>query len=161
MESLFADRKKLKIVTDDPTPARLKSLQGYLRKLLNRNKLSKEEYNTIRPQNAKPARAHGLPKIHKKFYCLPIFRPIIDTTGNTHYSVGKHLSSLLFPLTQNQYTLKDSFDTANRIRAYLLTYTTDQGYRFVSFDVESLFTNVPCHLTEHWKSLNAESTRRH
>ena len=44
-------------------------------------------YDKIRTKFAKLARAQGLPKIHKLFHIVPAFRPIIDTTGKTHYSV--------------------------------------------------------------------------
>ena len=70
----------------------------------------------IRPKNAKPARAHGLPKTHKEFSNIPKFRPIIDTIETTNCLVGKHLTILLNPLTINEYSLKDSFDAANRIK---------------------------------------------
>ena len=116
------------------------------RNLMRRGELDKESYKNIRPRNAKPARAHGLPKIHKAFDRLPKFRPIIDTTGTTHYSVGKFISELLQPLTQNEYTLKDTFDAANRIKA-ISPALFAEGYTFVSFDVESLFTNVPLQRT--------------
>ena len=74
------------------------------------------------------------------------FRPIIDTTGTAHYSVGKFISELLQPLTLNKFTLKDTFDAANRIQAISPTLFAE-GYEFVSFDVESLFTNVPLQRT--------------
>ena len=50
------------------------------------------------------------------------------------------------PLTQNEYTLKDSFEAARRIHSIDMSYF-DQGYEYVSFDVESLFTNVPLNKT--------------
>ena len=100
----------------------------------------------MRPQHAKPARAHGLPKTQKEYEHLPKFRPIIDTTGTTHYNVGKYLTNLLNPLTSNDYSLKDSFDTANRIRT-IPKHLFDEGYVFVSFDVVSLFTHVPLQRT--------------
>ena len=100
----------------------------------------------MRPKNAKPARAHGLPKTHKAFQTVPKFRPIIDTTGSTHYKVGKYLSNLLQPLTINEFTLKDSFDTASKIRDIPKELFTD-GYVYASFDVTSLFTNVPLQRT--------------
>ena len=61
---------------------------------MRRGELDKESYKNIRPRNAKPARAHGLPKIHKAFDRLPKFRPIIDTTGTrTTPSVNSSVSS--------------------------------------------------------------------
>ena len=96
----------------------------------------------MRPKNAKPARASGLPKIHKDFDILPPFRPIIDTTGMSHYLTAQFLANLLKPLTENQFTFKDSFDAARKIDQ-IPKELFDIGYRYVSFDVESLFTNVP------------------
>ncbi|XP_066931458.1 uncharacterized protein [Clytia hemisphaerica] len=142
IDSLFADKAKFRKVNVDPTASRLTSIQRYLKTLLNRNEIDENEYKDMRPKNAKPARAHGLPKIHKKYEHLPKFRPIVDTTGTTHYSVGKYLTNLLNPLTVNDYTLKDSFDAAEKIKQ-IPKELFDDGYVFVSFDVTSLFTNVP------------------
>ena len=91
----------------------------------------------MRPKNAKPVRAHGLPKSHKNFLNIPKFSPALDTTGTSHGLVGK----LLYPLTTNEFSLKDSFDVANRIKAFL-SYLFENGYQYLSFDVESLFTNI-------------------
>ena len=60
--------------------------------------------------------------------------------------MGKYISELLQPLTQNEFTLKDTFDAASRIKL-IPSELFDQGYKFVSFDVESLFTNVPLQRT--------------
>ena len=97
----------------------------------------------MRPQNAKVARAHGLPKVHKQFDKVPPFRPIIDTTGSTHYGVGKYITKLLNPLTQNNYSLKDSFDAVERINKIPKDLLDNSNYKLVSLDVVSLFTNVP------------------
>ena len=118
------------------------SLQSYLRTLLKRNEMTKDEFDMIRPKNAKPARAHGLAKVHKEFSNISKFRPIIDTTGTTHCLVGKYLASLLNSLTINESSLKDSFDAANRIKG-IPQKLFENGYEYISCDVESLFTNVP------------------
>ena len=55
------------------------NIQNYLRSLVRRGELGKEL-----PRNAKPARDHGLPKIHKTFDLFPKFRPIIDTCNRYH-----------------------------------------------------------------------------
>ena len=77
----------------------------------------------------------------------PPFQRIADTTGTTHYSVGKYLSELLSPLTQNEYSLTDSFDAANRINRILPLVLEKEEYMFVSLDVVSLFANVPLRKT--------------
>ena len=71
-----------------------------------------------------------------------MFRPIIDTTGTTHYSVGKYLSELLNSLTHNDYFLKDSFDAATRISRIVPQVRENDDYMFISLDVSSLFTKV-------------------
>ena len=82
------------------------------------------------------------PKIHKHYVNIPKLRPIVDTVGSTDYSVGQYLTNLLNPLTHNELILKDSFDAAEKIRN-IPNNLFEDGYVFVSFDVESLFTNVP------------------
>ena len=146
MENLFSDRRKFKIVPDDPTPARLNSLQRYLKKLQKRGEITEDVFKRLRPQNAKPARAHGLPKTHKEYTDLPPFRPVIDTIGTTHSKIGKYLCEILKPLSTNEFTLKDSFDAAERIRN-ISPNDMENDYKFVSFDVVSLFTNVPLQRT--------------
>ena len=79
---------------------------------------------------------------HKIFDTLPKFRPIIDMTNTPHYNVGKFLSNLLHPLTLNDYSLADSFDAVPQINN-IPKHLFREGYQFVSFDVVSLFTNVP------------------
>ena len=94
----------------------------------------------MRPKNAKPAIAHTLPKIHKEFLNIPEFRPITATNGTSHCLSSTCLVSLLYLLTTSEFSLTDSFDAANRIKA--IPYHFRNGYQYVSFDVESLFTNV-------------------
>ena len=66
----------------------------------------------------------------------------MDKTNTTHYNVGKFLSNLLHPLTLNDYSLTDSFDTVTQINN-ILKHLFRERYQFVSFDFVSLFTNVP------------------
>ena len=70
------------------------------------------------------------------------FRPKVDTTNRPYYGITKFLANLLNPLTLNDFTAKDSFDAANKIQQ-ISKELFDSGYRFVSFNVTSLFTNVP------------------
>ena len=95
----------------------------------------------MRTVSAQLGRAHALPKIHEVFTNVPKILPIIDTTNTPYYKIG-HLPSLLQPLTISNYTLKDSFDEANKIKS-ASSEIFKEGHQFVSFDVESLYTNMP------------------
>ena len=99
---LFSDSPKFKRLDADTTNIKLSTLQSYVQKLYNRNEISEEVYQEIRPKNAKAARARELPKVHKLFERVPSFRPIIDTIGSTHYNVGKYITKLLNPVTQSE-----------------------------------------------------------
>ena len=95
----------------------------------------------MRPKSIKPIRAHGLPKIHREFFNISKFGPIIGTTVTSHCLSGKYLAGLLHLLTTTEFSLKDSFHAANRINA-IPSYLFQNGYQHVSFGVES-FINVP------------------
>ena len=62
---------------------------------------------------------------------------------NENVNTRKYLSELLNTLTQNEYSLKDSFDAANRINRILPIVKENEECIFGSLDVVSLFTNVP------------------
>ena len=128
MESLFVDRTKFKVLDNNPTSTRMSTLQQYLLKLKKSGSISEEEYATMRPKNARPARAFGNPKTHKVYERIPKFRPVIDTTGTSHYLGGKYLSNLLNPLQHNDHTLRETFDAADRIRN-IPTELHEDGYK--------------------------------
>ena len=100
----------------------------------------------MRPKFAQVGRTHRLPKIHKNYDHLLLFRPIIDATNTVDLGIVKYVCNLLHPLTENKFTVKDSFDAANKIQA-IPTELFDEGYRFVNFEVTSLFTNAPLNRT--------------
>ena len=99
LEHLFIDKKKFKEIGKDPTMTQLSTLQNYLRSLFKRGELTEEQYKKLCPQNARVARAHALPKIHKNFTVLPKFSPIVDKTSACYYNVSSCLTELLNPPT--------------------------------------------------------------
>ena len=138
----FQDTKKFKCVKSDPTTTRMKTLQIYLSKLHKQNELTKEEYNVMKPKNGKLARANALLKIYKEYSNIPKFGSFIKTTGKPHYSAGRFLKILLNSLPMNKFTLNDSFDAVNKTKN-IPPHLFDNRCNFKSFDVVSLFTNVP------------------
>ena len=58
----------------------------------------------------------------------------IDTPS---YKLAKYLVPILSPLTVNEYVTKDSFSFATNVR------NQDSNCFMMSFDIDSLFTNIP------------------
>ena len=81
---------------------------------------------------------YALPKIHKADF--PLRTNIIASVNSVTYSFSKYLSSLLKPLlgTISGSHIINSTDFVEKIRGIDLTDKV-----MVSFDVDSLFTNVP------------------
>lgn len=100
----------------------------------------------MRPKAAQVGRLHSRPKIHKKYIDLPIFWRIIDITNTPHYGVGKFLTRLLNVLTKKFYSIKDLFEAVDRASS-IPTELFDEGFRHFSFDITSLFVNVPLNKT--------------
>ena len=66
-------------------------------------------------------------------------RPIIDQTGTCYYKTGKVISKYLKPLTKNEFVIKN---TQKDFPAMLNNIPLSQDEEDVSYDVESLFTNI-------------------
>ena len=68
---------------------------------------------------------------------LPLFRPIFSAIGTLTYELAKFLVPLLSDITQNEFTVKDSFTFVDEI----LTQNSD--LYMASLDVDALCTNIP------------------
>ena len=82
---------------------------------------------------------YGLPKIHKRG--API-RPILSACGTPAYNLAKYLVPILSPLTKNQYTIPSTLNFAKELVDLDLSSHSSEVV-FASFDVTSLFTNIP------------------
>ena len=134
VKDILSDVKKFKKLPNDPTDKREASLQRYLRVLKNKGALDDNTYKLIRPCGSNPARIYGLPKIHKQNVPL---RPIVSAIGSYTYNLAKFLIDILKPIASNKYTVKDSFSFTNELLSI-------SSVPFMcSFDVVSLFTNIP------------------
>ena len=136
--SIINDNSKFKPLPEDPTEKREASLQRYLRFLKNQGVFSDQIYERIRPCGSNPARIYGLPKIHKEGAPL---RPIVSAIGSYTHKLAKFLTEILQPLASNKYTVKDSFSFSEGILS-----VSSVPY-MCSFDVVSLFTNIPINET--------------
>ena len=92
--------------------------------------------DSVRPTGSRLAHLYGLPKTHKRQLAM---RPILSATGTYNYALAKWLDAKLKPLSVNEHTITDIFAFTNEIRGVKI----NPGEILVSYDVSSLFTNVP------------------
>ncbi|MGL4493779.1 MAG: hypothetical protein ACRCT5_13160, partial [Tannerellaceae bacterium] len=139
MNFILNDRNKFQLLEDekDQTDSAEKKLTHLLKSLHSRGHLSTTEFETLRPTGSITPRLYGLPKIHKDEAPL---RPILDMKGSLYYSVSKWLAKVIEPIRKDlsKHSLKDSFEFVDRIKEKNL-----KEMQMFSFDVASLFTNVP------------------
>ena len=105
--------------------------------------LIKKTYQKLYPSSSHPGLYFGSAKIHKlkgshDINLLPL-KPIISNIGTATYEISKYLAGLLAPLATSEYSIKNTKDFISRIKDKRI----EEGYKMVSFDVTSLFTNVP------------------
>ena len=77
---------------------------------------------------------YGLPKLHKPG--IPL-RPVLSATGTYNFELAKWLNSVLQPLVYSKHTVESAFEFVDILKEVPVSKT------MVSFDVVSLFTNVP------------------
>jgi len=138
--SIISDTNKFKLLEDDPTLKREGQLKRFLLKLKKNYKdfFSTKEYDRIYPKGSVPARIYGLPKMHKTFVSVPPFRPVVSSIGTFNYNLSQYLGSLLTPFLPAEYTARDTFTFVDELKEVSFT-----NKYMVSYDVCSLFTNIP------------------
>ena len=116
------------------------NIKTCLNNLLEKQYISREDYNFLKPCDSRPSIMYGLCKVHKGRRAsndLPPFRPILSAMGTCTYNIAKFVVPILKDFTLNKYTVRDSFSFCDEIQ--------EQGNNLymASFDTESLFTNIP------------------
>ena len=125
------------LLNKDPTDRLSRKLTEKLLSLRRSGHLSETVYNKIKPRHKQPPGIYGLPKIHKPE--IPL-RPIVSCANTFAYDLSAHLADILFPLTgKSDYTVTNSTHFVSTISHGRI----QESEVMVSFDVESLFANVP------------------
>ena len=158
LNSILSDSSKFKIVFDELFNVLIKKedkINRLLMKLKKNNEISDDEYSHMHVSGTKPGILYGLPKIHK---CDVPLRPILSAIGTAGYNLAKFFVPLLSAFTTNHFSIKDSFSFASEISSL----PDSNSYFMASFDIKSLFTNIPLEepvsiATENYFNINSPS----
>ena len=112
-----------------------KELEAIVRRIL-----PKEIADTVCLKGSRLTHLYGLPKTHKKNLSV---RPILSSTATYNYPLAKWLDDKLKTLSINNYTISDTLMFAEQLKEL----SFDEDDILVSYDVTSLFTNVPLDYT--------------
>ncbi|XP_068723463.1 uncharacterized protein [Montipora capricornis] len=135
MKQLISDGTKFKLLSHNPTKSRENSLISYLRNLKRDCIIDEATFRKILPCGSTAGVLYGLPKVHKTG--CP-FRPIVSSVNTYNYNLASFLVDVLKPISTNQFTIKNSFSFVDWVKT--LQHNNEI---MCSFDVCSLFTNVP------------------
>lgn len=139
MEDILSDKTKFTLINDDLAKITLRyedKVNNFLRALKKKGKINEDLYNSLHVSGSMPGVMYGLPKVHKTD--CPT-RPILSAVNTYNYKLAKFLVPILAPFTTNEYTVHDSFSFAKEIS----TTPNSSQYFMASFDIKSLFTNIP------------------
>lgn len=121
----------------DPTESLTWKVPEMLLTLKRSRHISEAVYNKIRPRHKQPPRIYSLPKIQNAD--LPL-RPIVSCVNTFADDLSAFLANILSPLT----CTKDFMESNSAYFVSIISSEMIQDNKImVSFDVESLFTNVP------------------
>ena len=100
-------------------------------------------YNRLYQTSSKPGSFYGTAKVHKLKEKEGVdkltLRPIISNIGTATYEIARYLAELLAPLGKSKHTISNTKDFITRLK----TERIPKRFKMISFDVKSLFTNVP------------------
>ena len=134
---ILSDSSKfMKIKADIAT--HILKLEDKLNRVLRslKQKIGDLTYNKLFASGSKPGYLYGLPKIHKADVPL---RPIISSIGTFNYNLSKFLVPILQPLMKNNFSVVNSLSFVKE----LCSFDFGPNVTLASFDVTSLFTNIP------------------
>ena len=137
---LLSDTNTYQEVTSNPLEKVNKNFRSTLR-VITKNCEDPRFFTKLLPVNASLPYFYGLPKLHKPG--IPL-RPIISGIGSVTHPLAKYLAGLLSPFLGkfSHSHLLNSLDFKNRLQEFA-TNNSLYNLTMVSFDVTSLFTNVP------------------
>ncbi|XP_072380742.1 uncharacterized protein [Diabrotica undecimpunctata] len=154
---LLEDDHYYKPLSRDPTPTFTTKINNFITNLKKDKLLDQNIAKLLHSYNGYAPRFYCLPKIHKPQLCM---RPIVSSINAPNGNIVNFLTNILTKAydADNQFNITDSFKFAN----FIIDFKLHEGYMLVSFDVISLFSNLPLSVVltsihKHWDIIQPSS----
>ncbi|XP_067617033.1 uncharacterized protein [Eurosta solidaginis] len=139
MEELLEHKNTYRKLRTDRTNALQKKNNRIVNDLYKQKYINIKEKHKLTCSAAIAPKLYGLPKIHKPNTPL---RPIASSVNVPCYQLSKHIGDIIKNITSEEYNIKNMFRLKERLQNMII----DKEEALVSFDVVSLFTNIPTNL---------------
>lgn len=137
MTTSLDDQTTYRKVNKDPIRLITTRFNELVKSWFDNDIIDLQSYRRMHCTNGNLPRCYGLPKIHKSGFPLRI---IVSALGSPIYNVAKFLHDILVEsVPKPKSYIKDSWSFVTEIR----DQTVQPDDLLVSFDVKSLFTNIP------------------
>ena len=123
------------LMTNHPVISDENKLKYFLNKYV-KPFVDNDTFNFINPNGSQPGKLYGAAKIHKDN--VPV-RPILASYSTAQYNLAKYLNKFISPVIPTKFSVNKNVKLLERLSGYNFTPNS----KLVSFDIESLFTNVP------------------
>ncbi|XP_037024176.1 uncharacterized protein LOC119066056 [Bradysia coprophila] len=144
MEKLVSDSDTYTKTRRDPTIRIETQVNDLVTSWRLNNKIDDEKERYMKTHNSVAPAVYGLGKLHKKKpgETMPL-RPVVCTIQSPTYKISQMLAKVFGDMTiESPYHVKDSWQFANDIKNVKIP----SGYKLISLDATSLFTNIPTSL---------------
>ena len=108
-----------------------------LKDLRDTGKIDRALYRKCKPRGSQPARLYGLGKVHKTVVPL---RPVLSMPGSCYYKTAVQVAEWLSVVDECKIN-----SSTEKISTMIKSVSLEEDEELVSFDVVSLYTNVPVH----------------
>lgn len=139
MTAILSDQAKFSIdpIQKDAVQKVESNITERLKSLQCKGIINEQTFKQLRPKGTTTPRMYGIPKMHKPG--MPL-RPILSMVASPYHELAKWLVDAIEPVRKGftPHSLKDTFEFIEHVSKVNTT-----GKVMISFDVESLFTNVP------------------
>lgn len=138
----------------DPTSGYETKNNQIVKRLQNLSLIDDRTAYKLKCNTAVCPRIYGQPKAHKPG--LPL-RPVVPNINSPTYQLSKFISNILQNALPSSYNIRDSFTFAAEINQMKIP----ANHVMVSFDVKSLFTNIPKELIIQGVFSNWDKIKKH